>query len=169
MTWLARLFARLGAGRQETPLEPPAPAAGGVPVSTVAEGAGAPPLPREAMLTPRDRKRLEGVHPDLVRVVERARRDVVFFVAEGVRTVERQRDLVKQGFSRTMDSRHLTGHAVDLYPVSDVPVPSMTGRDLAPVVSAMRRAAAAEGVRMVHGADWGWDHPHHELDRRAYP
>ena len=30
------------------------------------------------------------------------------------RTLERQRELVKVGASRTLDSRHLTGHAVDL-------------------------------------------------------
>jgi peptidoglycan L-alanyl-D-glutamate endopeptidase CwlK len=121
------------------------------------------------MLTARDRKRLAGVHPDLVRVVERARRDVEFYVAEGVRSIERQRELVAKGVSKTMDSRHITGHAVDLYPVSDVPVPAMTARDLAPVVSAMKRAAHAECVPMVHGADWGWDHPHHELARSRYP
>ncbi len=126
-------------------------------------------IPRAAMLTARDRERLRGVHPDLIRVVERARRDVEFYVSEGVRSVERQRELVARGASRTMNSRHLTGHAVDLYPVSDVPVPAMTARDLAPVVSAMKRAALVEGVPMVHGADWGWDHPHHELSRARYP
>ncbi len=128
-------------------------------------------IPRAAMLTARDRKRLEGVHPDLIRVVERARRDVEFYVAEGVRTVERQRELVARGASKTMNSRHITGHAVDLYPVSDVPVPQMTMRDMAPVISAMRRAAEAEGVQVVHGADWRSfvDPPHHELDRARYP
>ena len=33
----------------------------------------------------------------------------------------------------------------------------------------MRAAAAELGIPVVHGADWGWDHPHHELDRKAYP
>lgn len=169
MSLWRRLFGRSDPRREAAgqPIAPP-PAPLPIPVSIVGEAAEPPPH-RSAMLTARDRKRLAGVHHDLIRVVERARRDVEFYVAEGVRSVERQRELVKRGFSRTMDSRHLTGHAVDLYPVSDVPVPSMTGRDLAPVVSAMRRAAAAEGVRLVHGADWGWDHPHHELDRREYP
>lgn len=60
--------------------------------------------------------RLTGVHPDLVAVVNRAiaRSGVDFTVVEGLRTVERQRKLVKAGASRTMDSRHITGHAVDL-------------------------------------------------------
>lgn len=161
MTWLRRILA---AFRAPDPLpEPYPPPPEPLPMVQPVE------IPRAAMLSPRDRKRLEGVHPDLIRVVERARRDVEFYVAEGVRSVERQRDLVRIGASRTMNSRHLTGHAVDLYPVSDVPVPQMTARDLAPVVSAMRRAALAEGVPLIHGADWGWDHPHHELDRARYP
>jgi peptidoglycan L-alanyl-D-glutamate endopeptidase CwlK len=189
MNLLARLRAFLAPRREAAgqPLAPP-PAPLPIIVSTVGEVPQAPPLPapyplapeplpmvahveipRAAMLTARDRKRLEGVHPDLIRVVERARRDVEFYVSEGVRTLERQREMIAQGVSKTMNSRHLTGHAVDLYPVSDVPVPAMTARDLAPVVSAIRRAAHAEGVPLIHGADWGWDHPHHELDRARYP
>ena len=37
-----------------------------------------------------------------------------FQVQEGLRTRERQAELVARGASRTMHSRHLTGHAVDL-------------------------------------------------------
>lgn len=66
------------------------------------------------LLTPRDLKRLEGVHPDLVRVVRRARLTARFMVIEGLRTLDRQRQLVEEGNSKTLRSRHLTGHAVDL-------------------------------------------------------
>jgi peptidoglycan L-alanyl-D-glutamate endopeptidase CwlK len=64
---------------------------------------------------------LAGVHPDLVRVVERAIAitAVDFRVFEGLRSRERQAKLVAQGASQTMDSRHLTGHAVDLVPMID--------------------------------------------------
>src|SRR5574343_291479 len=67
-------------------------------------------------LSSRSLKALEGVHPDLVAVVHRAIEitPVDFVVIEGVRTIERQRELFKAGASRTMKSRHLTGHAVDL-------------------------------------------------------
>lgn len=60
--------------------------------------------------------KLEGVHPDLVRVVHRALElsKVDFGIVEGVRTQTRQQELVNSGASQTMDSRHLTGHAVDL-------------------------------------------------------
>ena len=71
------------------------------------------------MMTPRDKARLSGVHPDLVAVVEAARQQVPFIVVEGMRTRERQAQLVKSAASRTMDSRHLSGHAVDLAPTVD--------------------------------------------------
>jgi peptidoglycan L-alanyl-D-glutamate endopeptidase CwlK len=64
----------------------------------------------------RSKERLKGVHPDLVRVVERAIQltEVDFTVTEGLRTATRQQQLVAAGASKTMRSRHLTGHAVDL-------------------------------------------------------
>jgi peptidoglycan L-alanyl-D-glutamate endopeptidase CwlK len=58
---------------------------------------------------------LAGVHPDLVRVVLRAAEGPTsFIVTEGLRTLERQKVLMAEGKSRTLRSRHLTGHAVDL-------------------------------------------------------
>ena len=66
-------------------------------------------------LSARSWERLEGVHADLVKVVELAALGPVgFVVTEGLRTRERQATLVMAGKSRTMNSRHLTGHAVDL-------------------------------------------------------
>lgn len=137
---------------------------GAIPVSAFGEAPPAPPS-----LTERDMERLKGVHPDLVRVVKRARSRVAFFVAEGVRSHERQRQLVAEGKSKTLNSRHLTGHAVDLYPVSDIPIPKMKLADFKQLVDAMRWAAAVEGVPLVCGFDWGWDAPHYELPRGGYP
>jgi len=57
-------------------------------------------------------QRLAGVHPDLVRVISRARASADFIVTEGRRTEARQRQLVAAGASQTMHSRHLTGHAI---------------------------------------------------------
>jgi peptidoglycan L-alanyl-D-glutamate endopeptidase CwlK len=64
----------------------------------------------------RSLKNLQGVHPDLVRVIRRALEltPVDFAVIEGLRTVARQKQLVSAGASETMNSRHITGHAVDL-------------------------------------------------------
>jgi peptidoglycan L-alanyl-D-glutamate endopeptidase CwlK len=39
---------------------------------------------------------------------------VDFSVIEGVRSRTRQQELVKAGASKTLNSRHITGHAVDL-------------------------------------------------------
>jgi len=116
---------------------------------------------------------LNGVHPDLRRVMDRALQEspLDFTVIEGLRTAARQKQLVARGASKTMNSRHLTGHAVDLLPIG----PDGKGRfdwplyyKLAPVVKA---AAKAEGVAIVWGGDWKSfkDGPHFELDRKAYP
>lgn len=74
----------------------------------------------------KSRTNLQGVHPHLVQVVERAIQvtSVDFQVFEGLRTRQRQAKLVAQGASQTMDSRHLPGrdglgHAVDLVPLID--------------------------------------------------
>lgn len=122
-------------------------------------------------LTVRCRKRLEGVHPDLVRVIERAAdtSPLDFIVTEGLRTKERQAELVKAGASRTMNSRHLTGHAVDLAVKvgAEVRWDWPLYRQLAEVVKGVAREL---GVPLVAGADWVKfrDGPHFELDRRYY-
>ena len=65
-------------------------------------------------------ERLVGVDERLKAVVIEcaARCPFPFNVSEGLRTVEQQREYVKQGKSRAMNSKHLTGKAVDLYPLT---------------------------------------------------
>ena len=67
-------------------------------------------------LSQRSLNNLTGVQPALVAVVQRAIQitKVDFGVIEGVRTVMRQKELFDRGATQTMNSRHLTGHAVDL-------------------------------------------------------
>lgn len=121
-------------------------------------------------LSPRCRTRLAGVHPDLVRVVERARPDTAFIVTEGLRTPARQRELFNAGASRTLNSRHLTGHAVDLA--------ALVGKEVRwdwplydALAQAVKRAAAAEEVAITWGGDWPKfrDGPHFELSWDRYP
>lgn len=66
---------------------------------------------------------LEGVHPKLVEVVKLAisvtNQD--FSVHDGLRTIAEQREYVRRGVSKTMNSMHMKqpdgfGHAVDLVP-----------------------------------------------------
>ena len=80
-------------------------------------------------LSNRSRKKLEGVHPSMVAVVERAIEltAVDFGVTYGVRSKEEQQRLVNSGRSQTMKSKHLIqsdgySHAVDVvaYDGSDV-------------------------------------------------
>lgn len=70
------------------------------------------------VLGTKSRQALYGVHPDLIKVIEMAisLSDQDYSVVEGLRTVARQKELVAAGASKTMNSRHITGHAVDLAP-----------------------------------------------------
>lgn len=98
---------------------------------------------------------LEGVHPDLVKVVKRAIEitPIDFAVADGKRTIEEQRAFVASGASQTMDSRHLTGHAVDL--VAFVGNKGRWELDLlCKIALAMRSAALELKVPLRWGANW---------------
>ena len=122
-------------------------------------------------LSARTRARLTGVHPALTAVVERAiaLTSVDFMVTEGLRTPKRQAELVRAGASRTLNSRHLTGHAVDLAALVDGAV--RWDWPLYPrIAGAMKAAAAERGVALIWGGDWRMrDGPHFELDRRVFP
>jgi len=117
----------------------------------------------------RSRQRLSGVHPDLVAVVKRAIQitEHDFAVLEGIRNINRQRDLFKAGKSTTMNSRHLTGHAVDLAPW---PI-SWEWEGFYPIADAMKQAAEELGVDLEWGGDWKSfpDGPHFQLSRKTYP
>jgi len=117
-------------------------------------------------------ERLQGVHPDLVRVVERAidLTPVDFTVLEGLRSPERQQTLVASGASQTLNSRHITGHAVDLGAWVDNQV-DWSWPLYAKIANAMKAAATELGIPIVWGGDWKTfkDGPHFELDRRYYP
>lgn len=157
------------------------------------------------MLSTSSESKLMGVHRDLVRVVRTADRllptinqNVEFIVGEGVRTIERQRQLFAAKATRTMDSRHLTGHAVDLWAMVDGDVRWDWGLYYV-LGEAMRQAAIREDVPLVWGGVWDLridaltpggtqddveayvtrrrnagqqafiDGPHYELDRKRYP
>jgi peptidoglycan L-alanyl-D-glutamate endopeptidase CwlK len=117
----------------------------------------------------RSRQRLSGVHPDLVAVVKRAIQitEQDFTVLEGIRNINRQRELVKAGKSETLNSRHLTGHAVDLAPW---PI-SWEWDGFYAIADAMKQAAEELGVDLEWGGDWKSfpDGPHFQLSRKTYP
>lgn len=123
-------------------------------------------------LDERSVKNLQGVHYDLARVVRRAATltDLDFVVTEGLRSVDRQRELVARGASRTLRSRHLDGHAVDLAAVIGGEV--RWDWPLYPKLAAvMKRAAAELEVPIEWGGDWKKfrDGPHFQLPWDSYP
>lgn len=125
------------------------------------------------MLTERDHARLFGVRAELRDVaalakdrIELQMPGVTFFITEGLRSTERQAELVKAGASRTMKSQHIVGRAFDFA--------LMVGKEVRWDTPLYKQAAeiikgAAEdiGVRIVSGGDWKTfkDYPHIELAR----
>lgn len=106
-------------------------------------------------------RNLIGVDSGLVAVVVRAINITLvdFRVHEGVRSAERQRYLVNRGKSKTMNSRHLIGEAVDLHPIPLSWDPSDSSWDA--VASAMHQASRELSVPVENGYElWGWDRPH---------
>lgn len=140
------------------------------------------------VLGQRSLSRLEGVHPDLVRVVKKAAAlsDLDFTVLEGLRTLDRQKQILKQGATKTLNSRHITGHAVDLAPMIDGKI-SWDWPLYHRLAEYMRSASVSENVPIRWGGTWKLlsaingpitakvlsrsfpDGPHFELPRANYP
>jgi len=116
--------------------------------------------------------RLRQVHPDLLKVAKRAIEltTVDFAVTEGLRSVQRQKELCDCGASTTMNSRHLTGHAIDLA--------ALVAGDIRwdwplyyKLADAMKEAASELGIPLEWGGDWVTfkDGPHFQLPWKDYP
>lgn len=123
-------------------------------------------------LSTRDNTKLSGVHPDLVRVIKTAAdmSELRFTVLEGLRSVERQKQLMAAGATRTMNSRHLTGHAVDIAPVIDGKI-SWDWPLYHRLAAIVKSAAAQEHVPVEWGGNWRSfkDGPHWQLPWKQYP
>jgi peptidoglycan L-alanyl-D-glutamate endopeptidase CwlK len=122
--------------------------------------------------------RLAGVHPMLESIVKTAitLSKTDFTVVEGVRSLAKQREYFLAGKSKTMNSRHLTGHAVDLMPYGDfdgngTSEGSWELKHFYPINDAMQQAAAHHGAKITWGGSWAsfLDAPHFELDPARYP
>lgn len=121
------------------------------------------------ILSQKSLRRLEGVNPALVQVVKRAIQitPIDFIVVEGLRTKERQAYLVEKGASKTMNSRHLTGDAVDLAPIVDNKV-SWDWKHFYPLAEAVKQAAKEVKVEVEWGGEFKTfpDAPHWQLPRK---
>lgn len=103
----------------------------------------------------RSLKNLEGVTPLLVDTVKIAitLSKVDFVVIEGLRTIERQRELVARGASQTLKSKHIEGKAVDLMAyIKDRGSWELNLYD--DIADAMKAAAKQTGAKMRWGAAW---------------
>lgn len=98
---------------------------------------------------------LDGVHPDLVAVTKRAIELTVqdFAVHDGIRTLDEQKRLVASGASQTLDSRHITGHAVDLVPVINGKL-RWEWEPIYKIADAVRLAARELGIPIRWGGAW---------------
>ena len=120
----------------------------------------------------RSENNLKGVNPDLVKIVRRALQlsPVDFGITEGLRTVERQRQLVAAGKSQTMNSRHISGHAVDVfaYPTS---AGSWEWKYYEQIATAFKQAEKELNIPVEWGGDWKTlkDGPHFQLPHAKYP
>lgn len=123
------------------------------------------------ILGKRSRERLAGVHADLIIVMATAiqRTEIDFTVLEGLRTEERQGRLVESGASKTMNSRHLTGHAVDVAPYVDGEV-RWDWPLYERLSKTIKQAARDCGIPIEWGGDWTTfkDGPHWQLPRSIY-
>lgn len=100
----------------------------------------------------RSEDNLKGVNSELEKVIRRTLEisPVDFIVIEGLRTKERQKELVNTGKSQTMNSRHLTGNAVDIIPVNT----KWQIDEFKPLLKAVKQAADELGVKLRFGINW---------------
>lgn len=122
------------------------------------------------------KKALEKIHPDLRKVVDRALEILGetdgpdIRALEGLRPYSRQLELIKSGASRTKNSRHLTGHAVDLGALENGKV-VWHWPLYHKIAAAVKKSAKEMKVSIDWGGDWKTfkDGPHFELKWADYP
>ena len=120
----------------------------------------------------KSKERLQGVHPDLVKVIEEAIKDspLDFSITQGLRTKEQQKALFDAGKSQTMNSRHLTGKAVDIAVIRDGEV-TWDAKYYQIAADHIKGVAAKLDIPLTWGGDWVSfkDGPHFELNKSKYP
>lgn len=108
-------------------------------------------------LTQKDRERLTGVDPRLVKVMERVALKFPCQIVEGVRSPERQKKLVAEGKSKTLNSKHLTGRAVDAAPLVEGKIDWNNITLFSYFGGYVMGIADGLGITLRHGADWDQD------------
>lgn len=110
-----------------------------------------------------------GIHPDLRRVADLALSlsPIDFIITEGARDIATQRKYVRQGKSKTMNSRHLYGLAIDYVDVGG----SYSWERMKQISMAFKEAAEHLQIPIEWGGDWKTfkDTPHIQLSAKKYP
>lgn len=107
-------------------------------------------------LSARSQSKLIGVSEPLLELVNRALEisEADFAVIEGLRSIEKQKENVRNGVSQTMKSKHLTGQAIDILPSSIKPGMKWELHHFYPVLDAFYRAGQELGVPLRFGINW---------------
>lgn len=110
-------------------------------------------------LSARSQSKLIGVSKPLVELVNRALEisEADFAVIEGLRSIEKQKENVRNGVSQTMKSKHLTGQAIDILPSSIKPGMKWELHHFYPVLDAFYRAGEEKGITLRFGINWKSD------------
>ena len=102
----------------------------------------------------RSKQRLKGIHPKLVSVLNELVKIMDVTVIEGIRSEERQLELLEKGATKVKYSKHMDGKAVDLapYPID------WKDRDRFHYMGGMIRGIAKQlNVSVRWGGDWDSD------------
>lgn len=87
-----------------------------------------------------------------------------FIVTSGLRTLEEQKELYKKGLTKTMNSKHLTGNAIDIAVQINEKI-TWNFAEYKKVADLFKQCARDLNVNIVWGGDWITfkDGPHFEL------
>jgi len=143
---------------------------------------GTKPPANTYSFTESSEKNFANVHPDLVKLARKALElsPVNFGVSEGARSVDRQRYLLGQRATQTLDSRHIPAepmgggnnlsHAIDIFPFVGGEA-RYDGRLFAEIKEAWDQASVLLKIPFEWGGDWKdfHDAPHFQLPVKEYP
>lgn len=103
----------------------------------------------------KSQSKLEGVDPRLVQTAILALQlsPVDFGITEGLRTLERQKQLVKAGASKTLKSKHLEGKAIDVVAYLDGEV-RWDWPLYEKIAKAFKQASDELGYKVTWGGSW---------------
>lgn len=131
----------------------------------------------------RSLRNLSGVHADLILVIQKAfdnitpGSNITFVVTEGVRTMERQKELYAAKKTKTLKTRHVPDNnacgmscAVDIVAIVDGKV-SWDFKYYEAIAAYIKKTASEYHIPIVWGGDWKSfkDGPHFQLSEVAYP